>query len=55
MERLAIETGVFPEYLQVAEGTLPRNGYVRVPEVAGSRGCMMARLRHLYRREADCP
>lgn len=55
MERMAIESGVFPEYLLVAEGTLPWNGYVRVPEVAGSRGGMMARLRHLYRREADCP
>lgn len=51
MAGIAIRAGVMPEYLLVAEGTKPWDGYVRVPDVAGSRGGTMARLRYLYQRE----
>lgn len=50
MEKIAICTGVWPEYLFVAENTEPWVGYVRVPEVEGSRSGMYGRLRHLYQR-----
>ncbi len=51
LEQIAIRAGVFPEYLFVAENTEPWSGYVRVPDVEGSRGGMHGHLRHLYRRD----
>lgn len=51
MEGIAITTGVFPEYLLVAENTSPWDGYVRVPGMDGSRGGGNGRLRHLYQRD----
>ena len=51
MERIAITTGVFPEYLLVAENTSPWDGYVKVPGIDGSRGGMHHRMRHLYQRD----
>lgn len=55
LEKIAIRTGVFPEFLLVASNTKPWAGYVRVPDVQGSRGGWNGRLRHLYQRDPSAP
>lgn len=53
LERIAMRSRTFPEFLLVASGTKPWDGYQLVPEVKGSRGGMHGKLHHLYRRYPD--
>lgn len=50
LELIAIRANVFPEFLFVADGTTPWDGYELASEYEGSRGGYYGRLRRLYRR-----
>jgi hypothetical protein len=51
LERIVLRTGVFPEYLFVAdEGTRAWQGYEPVPEIDADKGGIWNDARRLYRR-----
>jgi len=51
LERVAVRANIFPEYLIVADGTTPWEGYALVPDLDGERGGQHQMLRRLYKRQ----
>jgi hypothetical protein len=51
LEKVAGQCSAFPEWLLVADNTEAWDGYVRVPDVAGSPGGRNRDNRFLYRRK----